>query len=476
MLSNTDDEATGAGSGLDSKNAENLRATCDFLNRELSSLGFPSPLKLFRQDVPREDTLRTINCIFAMLQQRQRDIAVQDELQERLRRLQYDHDQTVSALNKTKTKLETSEREVDSLNSRLTVTLKSLNAANSQLNLLRDEVKQARAAAQQVRAQCQHELKRELKEQDRLREKLNKIVADKQAKKGSMTCINAIRGERKPFARVGENVRASSCTGRRMYGRLHMMRFELTISVLFQLKREDDLYHVVLSSHNIRERDLLDENLRLRRSYYSAYERMRGISEHFLTALGASGVDLTTDPPADPLELPPLDLASPRHGLQELLRLMVPFDSESEAGVEDAVGAMAERCKEAVDGWKMEVTDARELARRATDREELWERERQNWEARVNEVEEEAAAYKRMLDEQAKLLEVNLARRMDEGGDGEEAERISTSELARIAESLEDERRRLEEDRKKFTEAAIRMGKERAALQVGQTINYSIRK
>ncbi|KXS09208.1 hypothetical protein M427DRAFT_75838 [Gonapodya prolifera JEL478] len=430
MLSNTDGGAAGIGSGPGPVSAENLRATCDFLNRELSSLGFPSPLKLYRPDVPREDTLRNVNCVFAMLQQRQRDIAIQDELQERLRRLQYDHDQTLSALNKTRSKLETSEREVDSVNARLSMTAKSLNTSNSQLSLLRDEVKQARGAAQQIRAQCQHELKRELKEQDRLRERLNKVVAEKQLKKGQMTCINGLRGERKPFARGGES-------------------------------REDDLYHVVLSSHTLRERDLLDENLRLRRSYYSAYEQMRRIAEHFLTALGTE-LDATS---ADPMDTPPLDLVSPRHGLQELLRLMVPFDPASEAGVEDAVEMMAERCKEAVDGWKLEVADVRELARRSTEREDMWEAERRNWESRIGEVEGEVAAYKRMLEEQAKMIEMNLAARLDDAGETVGGERISTTELARIAESLEEERNRLEEDRKKFTEAAIRMGKERAVLQ-----------
>jgi hypothetical protein len=49
-----------------------LNQTCDFLNRELASCGFPSPLKLYKgEESNNEDTRRIIDCLFAMLQQHQ---------------------------------------------------------------------------------------------------------------------------------------------------------------------------------------------------------------------------------------------------------------------------------------------------------------------------------------------------------------------------------------------------------------------
>ncbi|KAI8848379.1 hypothetical protein BC829DRAFT_474477 [Chytridium lagenaria] len=93
------------------------------------------------------------------------------------------------------------------------------------------------------------------------------------------------------------------------------------------------------------------------------------------------------------------------------------------------------------------------------------ERCSENTEALIFDLKKQADEYKRIIDRQNELLEAvvyDVAKAMPEVS--EEEERLS-EELRRQRDLLEKRQTDLEEERKKFTEAAVKLGFERSALQ-----------
>ena len=92
-------------------NRRTLKAGVDYVNNALTTFGFPSPLT-FTQAGP-EDAEKTVNCIMALLLERQKDIEYRTEVDERYRKLQTENDTQTQTIQRLQQRLDTERREKD---------------------------------------------------------------------------------------------------------------------------------------------------------------------------------------------------------------------------------------------------------------------------------------------------------------------------------------------------------------------------
>jgi len=76
-----------------------LQSSLEYVNRLLASHGFPSPLPLsFDDEETQESTVKIVNCVYALLQQRERDREWQSDAASRIKKLASENESTSSEL------------------------------------------------------------------------------------------------------------------------------------------------------------------------------------------------------------------------------------------------------------------------------------------------------------------------------------------------------------------------------------------
>jgi hypothetical protein len=76
-----------------------LTSSLDYVNRLLASHGFPSPLPLsFEDEESQESTVKIVNCVYALLQQRERDREWQSDAAIRIKKLASENESMSSDL------------------------------------------------------------------------------------------------------------------------------------------------------------------------------------------------------------------------------------------------------------------------------------------------------------------------------------------------------------------------------------------
>ncbi|KAL2643711.1 hypothetical protein R1flu_011298 [Riccia fluitans] len=155
----------------------NLDHCIKYLNQSLTTFGFPSTLHLSSNDPA--SVVQTCNCIYALLQQRQRDIEFRDAANDQKHRLMSDMTRLEAKLERQEAQLFAKERELAALTSKEQKAAAAFKAQLEKLQQERDEFQRMVVSTQQVRVQQSHELKKKEKEYAKLQEKLNQVLAEK---------------------------------------------------------------------------------------------------------------------------------------------------------------------------------------------------------------------------------------------------------------------------------------------------------
>lgn len=92
-------------------NRKTLKAGLDYVNNALNTFGFPSPLTLVHGS--SQDAEKSVNCIMALLLERQKDLEYKAEAEERYRKLQIEADAHQQQIHRMQQRLEVERREKD---------------------------------------------------------------------------------------------------------------------------------------------------------------------------------------------------------------------------------------------------------------------------------------------------------------------------------------------------------------------------
>ncbi|EOY31879.1 Afadin- and alpha-actinin-binding protein isoform 3 [Theobroma cacao] len=157
--------------------AGNLEHCAKYLNQTLVTFGFPASLDLFANDPI--SIARTCNCIYSLLQQRQRDIEFRESANEQRQRLLSDISRLEAKVERLEAQLQAKDREIATITRTEAKNTAAFKAQIEKLQQERDEFQRMVIGNQQVRTQQIHEMKKKEKEYIKLQERLNQVLMEK---------------------------------------------------------------------------------------------------------------------------------------------------------------------------------------------------------------------------------------------------------------------------------------------------------
>ncbi|KAK0466831.1 Afadin and alpha-actinin-binding-domain-containing protein [Desarmillaria tabescens] len=171
------------GSPASNASSESLVSTSSlqYINAQLAAHGFAPPQGLSLEGISNANMDSAVKCLTELLGQRVKDMSRAEELATELRTLRYDHERMKSMHSSAAEKAANFEREMNVHKSRLNTTTKTLQSTEQSHRQTTAELQRSRTVLQAVRATHQAELKKKEKEFEKMAEKWNKI-SDAQAK------------------------------------------------------------------------------------------------------------------------------------------------------------------------------------------------------------------------------------------------------------------------------------------------------
>ncbi|CAH9147979.1 unnamed protein product [Cuscuta epithymum] len=223
----------------------NLEHCAKYLNQTLVTFGFPASLDLFANDPI--SIARTCNCVYALLQQRQRDISFRESANEQRQRLLSDISRLESKGERLDLELQGKDREIATLTRENGKAVAALKAHIEKLQKERDEFQKMVLGNQQVRTQQVYEMKKREKEYMKLQERLNQVVMEKKKESRSgMEIMNLLQKEGRQ--RGTWNAK----------------------------KADNDFYKKIVDAYEVKNQELASENADLRALLRSMQADMRG--------------------------------------------------------------------------------------------------------------------------------------------------------------------------------------------------------
>ncbi|KND04005.1 uncharacterized protein SPPG_01453 [Spizellomyces punctatus DAOM BR117] len=402
------------GNSSETRSLSNLQKSVDFVNHELAAAGFPVALDFAGFGGNVDDAATVLNCICTLLQQRQKDVAYREDLQHRLRRTAGDNDELAGTVARMKARLEQCDREIATLNNKLDAAQNSLKKEVEKHHAAKEELKTTKANLQYSKTQYNHDLRKREREHHRLKDRMQRIVTEKSA--AQKVAIKLANPLPKPKTNAGGGG---------------------------QSKKEDEMYNIVIKNYEDREKDLLIENQTLRNTLYALYSELKTQFKNQITHEedGSNGIECGHEGP--------LEVSDPT----EKAQFQLPYSL--------VCHSVEERVKEAImklhDEWAR-LSETIASQHQADELQQLYEK--------VEAIEKECDEYRRIIAEQNRLLELSLNEQDAKSNEGLSAHlETSLMDLQEQRDELEQKCQQLEEERGKFTEAAIKLGIERAALQ-----------
>ncbi|XP_065602545.1 afadin- and alpha-actinin-binding protein isoform X1 [Cyrtonyx montezumae] len=216
---------------------ENIEQSISYLNRELTTLGFPS---IYSESKGKElDLISIVNCMNELLVLQHKNLRAQEEVEMQHLKLGSDMDHLQNCYAKLKEQLELSKREIVGLQERD----RQLQSKNRNLHQLlkneKDEVQKLQNIISSRATQYNHDMKRKEREYNKLKERLHQLVMNKKDKKIAMEVLNYVG---------------------RADGKRGAWRTDKT-----EARNEDQMYKVLLSDYEQRQKQLLLENAELKK-------------------------------------------------------------------------------------------------------------------------------------------------------------------------------------------------------------------
>ncbi|GAB4853567.1 hypothetical protein Ancab_017758 [Ancistrocladus abbreviatus] len=172
----------------------NLDHCAKYLNQTLVTFGFPASLDLFATDPV--SIARTCNCIYSLLQQRQRDIEFRESANEQRQRLLSDMSRLEAKVERLESQLAAKDKEIATITRTEAKATAAFKAQIEKLQQERDEFQRMVIGNQQARTQQIHEMKKKEKEYVKLQERLNQVLNEKKKESRSgMEIMNLLQKE-----------------------------------------------------------------------------------------------------------------------------------------------------------------------------------------------------------------------------------------------------------------------------------------
>ncbi|KAK8949059.1 hypothetical protein KSP39_PZI006325 [Platanthera zijinensis] len=223
---------------------ENLEHCSKYLNQTLITFGFPASLDLFSTDPV--SVARTCNCIYALLQLRQRDAEFRESVNDQRQRLQSDISKFEAKVERLEAQVSAKDRELATLARTDAKASAGFKTQIEKLQQERDEFQKMVIGYQQARTQQIHEMKKKEKDYIKLQERLNQVLMEKKKESRSgMEIMNLLQKEGR---------QRGTWNGK---------------------KADSDFYKMIVDAYEVKKQELMAENADLRALLRSMQVDMR---------------------------------------------------------------------------------------------------------------------------------------------------------------------------------------------------------
>ncbi|KAG6900024.1 hypothetical protein C0993_004081 [Termitomyces sp. T159_Od127] len=403
--------ALGSPSVDDSIASNDAASSMDYINSQLIAHGFVQSPGIVLGKIASSDSERLVKCLLGMLSQRVEDMSRTEELTTKFRTLTYDYERLKSLQKDAKEAAIHAEQEMNVYKSRSAAASRALQASETTHKQTSAELQRTRTLLQGVRATHQTELKKKEKDIERMAEKWSKI-ADAQVKlmniPSGLQCANV------------SIVAGSEKIGNR--------------SSFLEIALEE--------AENARSQ-LAAENLSLRRLVLTAVNEMQSALHHVRPSTAENAEE-----PA-PFTLTTLFPLHPRENAHDKLMKFL----------KDLRGTLTTL-------WQRPIAEV--IAPRHVS---LSEGEIKRLQNVISNLQEELERQRRESAAQADETRAMFDKFMEEHRvvsceTGEMSVELMTAPLRDAErERLDEVKRELDQERQKFTDAAIQLGKERSEIQ-----------
>lgn len=404
---------------------DNIDQCVAYLNQELGVLGFSSLFAPSRNGIGPADTfdiVKLINSTYELLQQQQRNMKQRTDLEEKNLRSECDNEHLMQAQKRLKEQLESAQREIAMGNERERQLQSKLLKTKEELKLEREELKKTKANSLHVQKQYDHETRKKEREFTKLKERIHQLLTDKsQEKRVGLDILNLIK---------------------RPSGQRAMWKTETG-------KNEEEMYRMLITSYEERQKELMVENSELRESLKSMQTELVNLLNHhnddYENENNTEGGELS--------ESGSLDELSTGH-------FHMPYDIVRE-GIESSLrekwrllkSRLEEKNKGSSNGSTKEV-----------------ETKKVDWEEEVQRLKRQLENYRHVVEQQESLIESLQAKANSLTTEGSSF--LTDSQLLEEQEKLtndkqffDEQRATLESERKQLTDAAIKLGHERKKFE-----------
>ncbi|KAJ8617126.1 hypothetical protein MRB53_013312 [Persea americana] len=292
--------------------AGNLEHCTKYLNQTLVTFGFPASLDLFANDPV--SVARTCNCIYSLLQQRQRDIEFRESSNEQRQRLLSDISRLEAKVERLEAQLTAKDRELATITRTEAKATAAFKAQIEKLQQERDEFQRMVIGNQQVRTQQLHEMKKKEKEYIKLQERLNQVLMEKKKESRSgMEIMNLLQKEGR---------QRGQWNGK---------------------KADNDFYKMIVDAYELKKQELMAENADLRALLRSMQMDMRdflnapnGLSKQTLAVNERNDAEPPRSPLGGRTDVFDLPFHMARDQIEESLRTKMASIKERMVQLQDA--------------------------------------------------------------------------------------------------------------------------------------------
>ncbi|XP_008941198.1 PREDICTED: afadin- and alpha-actinin-binding protein [Merops nubicus] len=403
---------------------ENIEQSVSYLNRELTTLGFPS---IYAESKGKElNLISVINCMNELLVLQHKNLRAQEEVEMRHLKLGSDMDHLQNCCAKLKEQLELSKREVVGHQERE----RQLQSKNRNLHQLlkneKDEVQKLQNIISSRATQYNHDMKRKEREYNKLKERLHQLVMSKKDKKIAMEVLNYVG---------------------RADGKRGAWRTDKT-----EARNEEEMYKVLLSDYEQRQKQLLLENAELKK----LLQQMKKEIISLLPPQKQKPKERSEDGPA---------LSDLEEDIGELNKENM-WELSCETVREQLTNSIRKQ-------WRMLKNHVEKLDNQVSrvnsepsnDKDVI---SREDHELETEKLELEIQQCKEMIKTQQQLLQQQLMSPCDDDTTLLLQDCYLLEERERLQEEwrlFREQKKNFEKERRSFTEAAIRLGLERKAFE-----------
>ncbi|XP_028588761.2 afadin- and alpha-actinin-binding protein isoform X1 [Podarcis muralis] len=405
---------------------ENVEQSLSYLNRELTTLGFPS---LYADSRGKElNVVSVLNCVNDMLLLQRKTLRAQEETETQHLKLGSDMDHLQNSYTKLKEQLEASRREIVGLQERD----RQLQCKNRNLHQLlkteKDEVQKLQNIVASRATQYNHDMKRKEREYNKLKERFHQLLMNKKDKKMTMDVLNYV-------GRV-DGKRGAWRTGKT------------------EARNEEEMFKALLNEYEQRQKQLLIENAELKKL-------LQQMKKEIISLLPSQ-------------KQKPKEKAEDGNGT-----VLSDMEEDSgEANKENVWELSCETVREQLANsirkqWRMLKNHVENLDNQVSHVHSGSPNEkdtisRESHELEVERLQLEIQQCKEMVKTQQQLLQQQLTSPCDDDTNMLLKDCYLLEEKERLKEEwklFREQKKNFERERKSFTEAAIRLGLERKAFE-----------